>query len=61
MSTIEEDITTLHCWGCKGAARMPHDCPKCSGTGMLFWAGGYAFPYTPEGEKRARETLKERR
>ena len=50
----EDRFDTLQCWTCHGE-RQRKRCPKCSGTGRLFWVGGYAYPYTPEGEKRAKE------
>lgn len=43
-----DDIPVLNCWHCR-----VDGCPHCSGTGKLFWAHGYSFPYTPEGEARA--------
>lgn len=58
MSTIDEETTTLRCWRCMGGDGGANNCHKCSGTGRLFWAGGYAYPYTPEGEKQMREDLR---
>lgn len=51
-----EDLTSLRCWECHGQVGGDRRCPKCSGTGRLFWVNGYAYPYTPEGEKRARQS-----
>ena len=69
----QEEFDTLRCWNCYGSgwiikttvprnpAKQRGACPKCDGTGCLFWVGGYAYPYTPQGEKRAREDEKRRR
>lgn len=57
MSTIDEEITTLNCWRCLGIRQKPK-CTKCSGSGQLYWTGGYAYPYTPEGEKQALEAIR---
>lgn len=43
-----DELSSITCFVCHGAG-----CPKCESTGRIFWVGGYAFPYTPEGEKRA--------
>lgn len=57
MSDTVEEIDTLNCWRCLGIRQKPK-CDKCSGTGQLYWTGGYAYPYTPEGEKLAREAIR---
>jgi hypothetical protein len=35
-------------------------CWHCDGTGRLFWVNGYAYPYTPQGEQRAKKALARR-
>ena len=45
------DLPVLKCFACDGP-RSEFYCPKCERTGSIFWVGR-AFPYTPEGEKRA--------
>jgi hypothetical protein len=53
---MADDLTVLRCWQCKGIGRLgPFPCHKCQTSGQLFWADGRAYPYTPDGEKRARE------
>ena len=49
----EEDIPVIHCHHCRGGVRTT-GCSHCNSTGKLFWINGYAFPYTPEGEQRAK-------
>lgn len=43
------DLPVLKCFACKADEYF---CRKCEGTKSIFWVGR-AFPYTPEGEKRA--------
>jgi hypothetical protein len=50
----DDGLPVLKCWACNGESRH---CIKCGGTGAIFWVGGYAFPYSPEGEIRARAEL----
>lgn len=57
MKAEAEPIEVLRCWHCAGTGES---CHKCRNTGSLFWAGGYAFPYTPKGEKSARASLNPR-
>ena len=54
--SAEDGPPVLRCWACDGGTRprlFNSKCFKCDGTGAVFWADGRAFPYTPEGEKRA--------
>lgn len=53
----DNDLTVLNCWQCSG-----NGCRKCARTGKLFWANGYASPYTEQGQKSAQAVVfKERR
>jgi hypothetical protein len=59
--SADDGPVALKCWGCsgEGAGRVEIiGCNKCQGTGAIFWVGGRTFPYTPEGEKRAKDALK---
>mgnify|MGYP001574178023 CR=1 FL=1 len=60
MTYQEDDLPVLQCWRCEGTGERHglSGCPQCLGTGKLFWANGYGFPYSPEGEKRARAAQK---
>ena len=49
----DDGLTVLKCWRCKEGKIDNFACCTCGGTGAVFWAGGYAFAYNPEGEKRA--------
>lgn len=54
-----DDLATIRCFKCVGSGWIGcHKCPKCDNTGRLFWVDGYAHPYTPEGEKRARQNIR---
>lgn len=55
----DDDLPVLRCWRCSGTGDRGGDtgCWRCLGTGAIFWANGYGFPYTPEGEKQARAAL----
>lgn len=55
---MTDDLDTLQCWECHGGDGGENRCHKCSGTGRLFWAGGWSYPYTQDGEKQAREDLR---
>jgi len=48
---MNKDCTVLKCWHC--ADYPERRCPRCSGTGSVFWVDGRAYPYTEEGERRA--------
>jgi len=55
----DDDLTVLPCWECVRdgvlvMSRAETRCWKCQGTGSVFWVDGRSYPYTPEGEKRAR-------
>jgi hypothetical protein len=52
-----DDLTVLACWHCDFASgrRGCDRCAKCAGTGSVFWNYGRSYPYTPDGEKRARK------
>lgn len=52
----DDDLTLLRCFICGGSGRDREgdECRRCEESGKVFWAGGYSFPYTPEGEKRAK-------
>lgn len=51
------NIATIRCHHCNGGERTT-GCWHCHSTGRLFWVNGYAFPYTPEGEQRAKREAK---
>jgi hypothetical protein len=53
------DLPVLNCWGCTNGNPRSW-CPKCHGSFKLFWVDGYSFPYTPEGEQRAKRVAKAR-
>ena len=56
--TTESDLFNVTCWGCSGTGRNTQEsCLKCQGSGRVFWVNGIAFPYSPEGEKAARQSL----
>lgn len=50
----DEDVPTIQCWACGGRGSEGAICGKCQNTGRLFFAYGRSFPYTQEGEKRAK-------
>lgn len=47
---MSDDLTVLRC-GCEAHST----CRRCASTGSIFWVSGYALPYTPEGEQRAKK------
>lgn len=49
---MQVDLTRIRCFVCHGEGAYVF-CTKCDNTGALFWVDGRAYPYTPEGEKRA--------
>jgi hypothetical protein len=54
---LGDSLTVLRCWACRGNATGGHKCIKCAGTGNVFWAYGRSFPYTPDGEGRAKQVI----
>jgi hypothetical protein len=50
----DKEVPVIDCHHCGGGERTT-ECWHCNNTGRLFWIGGYAFPYTPEGEMRAKK------
>jgi hypothetical protein len=58
MPDDKPDIPVLKCWHCDFGTKKCGNgrCPRCGGTGSVFWVG-YAYPYTPDGEKAARKHL----
>jgi hypothetical protein len=54
----EHDLTTLRCHNCANVdPRENKWCASCASTRTIFWVNGRSYPYTPEGEKRARAAL----
>ena len=56
----DDCLTVLSCHNCANVHRTGERvwCPSCACTGSIFWVEGRSYPYTPDGEKRARAALK---
>ncbi len=50
----EEDLTVLRCHHCSAGREW---CAHCQNIRSIFWVNGRSFPYSPEGEKRARAAI----